>query len=72
MRAFLFLVLAAFGAFSGCVIFEFGCFGLWREGLRNAAAQQILLELVICGLLAFAECSVTPAAKDAMPGRSWR
>ena len=35
-------------------MFEHGYLGIWREGLRNAASQQILFDLAICALLACA------------------
>lgn len=52
MRSLLvFLILAAFGAYSIYVMWDFGYLGIWRAGLANAAALQILLDLVITCLL---------------------
>ena len=52
MRSLLvFLVLFAFGAYSLYVMWHFGYLGIWRAGLANAAALQILLDLVITCLL---------------------
>jgi hypothetical protein len=52
MRSLLvFLVLFAFGAYSIYVMWDFGYLGIWRAGLANAAALQILLDLVITCLL---------------------
>ncbi len=51
--ALLSLILLAFGAFSVYVMWDFGYLGIWRAGFANAAALQILLDLVItCGLIA--------------------
>ena len=54
MRSLLvFLVLSACGAYSLYVMWDFGYLGIWRAGFANAAALQILLDLVItCGLIA--------------------
>jgi len=52
MRIFLLvLTLLAFGAYSVYVMWDFGYFGIWRAGIANAAALQILLDLVITCLL---------------------
>ena len=52
MRSLLvFLILAAFGAYSIYVMWDFGYLGIWRAGLANAAALQILLDLIITCLL---------------------
>ena len=52
MRSLLvFLVLSAFGAYSLYVMWDFGYLGIWRAGFANAAALQILLDLVITCLL---------------------
>jgi hypothetical protein len=45
------LILLAFGAFSIYVMWDFGYLGIWRAGFANAAALQILLDLVITCLL---------------------
>lgn len=53
MRMFLLLaVLAAFGAYSGYVMWQFGYFGIWQAGIANPAALQVLLDLVIVCALA--------------------
>jgi hypothetical protein len=49
--ALLSLILLAFGAFSVYVMWDFGYLGIWRAGFANAAALQILLDLVITCLL---------------------
>jgi hypothetical protein len=52
MRSLLvFLILAAFGAYSIYVMWDFGYLGIWRAGFANPAALQILLDLVITCLL---------------------
>ena len=50
-NALLLLVLLAFGAYSVYVMWDFGYLGIWRAGFANAAALQILLDLVITCLL---------------------
>ena len=45
------LILAAFGAYSVFVMWHYGYFGIWQAGFANAAALQILLDLVITCLL---------------------
>ena len=47
----LFATLAAFGAFSLYVMWDFGYLGIWRAGLASPAAAQVLLDLVIACLL---------------------
>jgi hypothetical protein len=49
--ALLLLILLAFGAYSVYVMWDFGYLGIWRAGFANAAALQILLDLVITCLL---------------------
>ena len=49
--ALLALILLAFGAYSIYVMWDFGYLGIWRAGFANAAALQILLDLVITCLL---------------------
>ena len=49
--AMVFLILFAFGAYSLYVMWDFGYLGIWRAGFANAAALQILLDLVITCLL---------------------
>lgn len=52
MRTFLILAtLLAFGAYSAWVMWDFGYLGIWRAGFANAAALQVLLDLVIACLL---------------------
>lgn len=50
-NALLLVVLLAFGAYSVYVMWDFGYLGIWRAGFANAAALQILLDLVITCLL---------------------
>lgn len=50
-NALLILILLAFGAFSIWAMWDFGYLGIWRAGFANAAALQILLDLVITCLL---------------------
>jgi uncharacterized protein DUF2834 len=45
------LILIAFGAYSLYVMWHFGYLGIWQAGFANAAALQILLDLVITCLL---------------------
>ena len=49
--ALLLLILLAFGAYSLYVMWEVGYLGIWRAGFANAAALQVLLDLVITCLL---------------------
>ena len=52
MRTLLvFLILLAFGAYSTWVMWHQGYLGIWQAGMANAAALQILLDLVITCLL---------------------
>lgn len=53
MRTFLVLaILLAFGAYSMWVMWHFGYIGIFQAGFANAAALQILLDLVItCTLI---------------------
>jgi hypothetical protein len=52
MRTLLvFLILLAFGAYSSWVMWHHGYLGIWQAGIANAAALQILLDLVITCLL---------------------
>src|SRR5262245_10273792 len=43
----LFAILAAFGAYSLYVMWDFGYLGIWRAGFTSLASLQILLDLVI-------------------------
>lgn len=45
------LILVAFGAYSAYVMWHHGYLGIWQAGFANAAALQILLDLVIACLL---------------------
>jgi hypothetical protein len=45
------LILVAFGAYSLYVMWQYGYLGIWQAGVANAAALQILLDLVIACLL---------------------
>jgi hypothetical protein len=45
------MVLLAFGAYSVYVMRDFGYLGIWRAGFADAAALQILIDLVITCLL---------------------
>ena len=45
------LILLAFGAYSAYVMWHYGYLGIWQAGIANAAALQILLDLVITCLL---------------------
>ena len=49
--ALLLVILLAFGAYSTYVMWDVGYLGIWRAGFANAAALQILLDLVITCLL---------------------
>lgn len=52
MRTVLFLVLAAFGAFSTYVMWEVGYLGIWQAGMSSVGAWQVLLDLVIMSCIA--------------------
>ena len=45
------LILVVFGAYSAYVMWHHGYLGIWQAGFANAAALQILLDLVITCLL---------------------
>jgi hypothetical protein len=45
------VILAAFGAYSLYAMLEHGYFGIWQAGLANAAAGQILFDLIVALLL---------------------
>lgn len=51
MRSVLFLVLAAFGAYSAYAMWQVGYLGIWQAGLANVGALQVLLDLVVSSLL---------------------
>ena len=52
MRTFLlFMILLAFGAYSLYAMWQYGYLGIWQAGLANAAALQILIDLVITCML---------------------
>lgn len=52
MRTVLFLVLAAFGAFSMFAMWQVGYLGLWQAGTTSIGAWQVLLDLVIMSWIA--------------------
>jgi uncharacterized protein YacL len=52
MRAVLFLVLAAFGAFSLYAMWQVGYVGIWQAGMASVGAWQVLLDLVIMSFIA--------------------
>lgn len=52
MRAVLFLVFAAFGAYSLYVMWQIGYFGIWQAAMANAGTWQLLLDFVILSGLA--------------------
>lgn len=51
MRPILFLVFAAFGAFSLYAMWEVGYLGIWQAGMASVGAWQVLLDFVISSLL---------------------
>jgi hypothetical protein len=51
MRAVLFLVLAAFGAFSLYAMWQVGYVGIWQAGMASVGAWQVLLDLVIMSFI---------------------
>jgi len=53
-RAALVVALIVFGLFSSYVMWEVGYLGIWRAGLANLGAMQILADLVIMGTLLLA------------------
>jgi len=53
-RAALVVALLVFGLFSSYVMWELGYLGIWRAGLANLGAMQILADLVIMGTLLLA------------------
>jgi len=53
-RAALVVALLGFGLFSSYVMWEVGYLGIWRAGLDNLGAMQILADLVIMGTLLLA------------------
>jgi hypothetical protein len=52
MRTVLFLVLAAFGAFSMYVMWQVGYLGIWQAGMSSPGAWQVLVDLVIMSFIA--------------------
>jgi hypothetical protein len=52
MRSVLFLVLAAFGAFSMYAMWEVGYLGIWQAGMAGPGAWQLLLDLVLMSCIA--------------------
>jgi len=53
-RAALVVTLLVFGLFSMYVMWEVGYLGIWRAGLADLGAMQILADLVIMGTLLLA------------------
>ncbi|MGQ3052216.1 MAG: DUF2834 domain-containing protein [Roseateles sp.] len=51
MRPFLFLVFAAFGAFSLYAMWQVGYFGIWQAGMASVGAWQLLVDFVITSVL---------------------
>jgi hypothetical protein len=51
MRPALFLVFAAFGAYSLYVIWELGYVGLWQACMANIGTWQLLLDFIIMSVL---------------------
>lgn len=52
MRPALFLVFAAFGAYSLYAMWQVGYFGIWQAGMASVGAWQVLLDFVIMSFLA--------------------
>lgn len=52
MRPVLFLILAAFGAFSTYVMWEVGYLGIWQAGMASPGAWQVLVDLVVMSFIA--------------------
>lgn len=50
-RVILIVVIAAFGAYSGYVLLEYGYVGLWQAAFSNIATTQVILDLVITSTL---------------------
>lgn len=51
MRPLLFIVLAAFGAYSLYVMWELGYVGLWQACMANIGTWQLLLDFVILSFI---------------------
>ena len=51
MRPVLFLVFAAFGAYSLYAMWEIGYFGIWQAAMANVGTWQLLLDFVILSVL---------------------
>ncbi|MDR7298740.1 hypothetical protein J2X16_004108 [Pelomonas aquatica] len=52
MRTILFIVLAAFGAFSLYAMWQVGYVGIWQAGMASVGAWQVLLDLVVMSFIA--------------------
>ena len=51
MKAWLWILTAAFGAYSLWVMAQVGYLGIWQGGFANVGASQITLDLVLSSLL---------------------
>jgi hypothetical protein len=51
MRTILFIVLAAFGAFSLYAMWQVGYLGIWQAGMASVGAWQVLLDLVVMSFI---------------------
>lgn len=51
MRTLLWIITAAFGAFSLWALAQVGYMGLWQGGFANIGASQITLDLIVSSLL---------------------
>lgn len=54
MRTVLFLVFAAFGAFSLYVMWQIGYLGIWQGAMANLGSWQLLVDLVVLSGLSLA------------------
>ncbi len=54
MRPVLFLVFAAFGAFSLYVMWQIGYFGIWQGAMANLGSWQLLVDFIILSGLSLA------------------
>jgi hypothetical protein len=52
MRPVLFIVLAAFGAFTLYAMWQVGYLGIWQAGMASPGAWQVLLDLVVMSFVA--------------------
>ena len=63
-------VFLAFSLLSAAAVAEFGYFGVWKEGFRNVATLQILVDLSIGMVQAFLSRPFTRVCKIAFAGVS--